>query len=332
MHAAEVFEQLGTGDVFPEDAIRAVRLEKATLVPEFINLIEAHAAGTRDWQDEPDLLLVVFHLLGEWREKSAYRPLLRFLRSPAIEALGPIITETSHRVIAAVFDGDTGPLRQLILDAKANELVRGLMLETMSMLDRAGEIRREEMIEFLRDCFLALQDEPGGLVWRSWQRAISVLGTEDLVPLVKDAFERRLIDPVGLDIANFEQELQDTLNYPDLLPTCWEPFLDTLEELREWYDRDEEDATGNERKQPTSLPVHVVLHIRRDEERAILNKMAPADRKGFPAGIERALDDQESIIIHSEPATNPHRNIGRNDPCPCGSSRKFKKCCLAQAA
>jgi hypothetical protein len=22
--------------------------------------------------------------------------------------------------------------------------------------------------------------------------------------------------------------------------------------------------------------------------------------------------------------------IGRNDPCPCGSGKKFKKCCLAE--
>ncbi|MGQ0658820.1 MAG: SEC-C metal-binding domain-containing protein [Chromatiales bacterium] len=26
------------------------------------------------------------------------------------------------------------------------------------------------------------------------------------------------------------------------------------------------------------------------------------------------------------PACNAHRNVGRNDPCPCGSGRKFKKC------
>ena len=25
---------------------------------------------------------------------------------------------------------------------------------------------------------------------------------------------------------------------------------------------------------------------------------------------------------------NPFRNVGRNDPCPCGSGKKFKKCCL----
>lgn len=24
--------------------------------------------------------------------------------------------------------------------------------------------------------------------------------------------------------------------------------------------------------------------------------------------------------------------IGRNDPCPCGSGKKFKKCCLGKSA
>ena len=25
---------------------------------------------------------------------------------------------------------------------------------------------------------------------------------------------------------------------------------------------------------------------------------------------------------------NPARHVGRNDRCPCGSGRKYKKCCL----
>lgn len=25
------------------------------------------------------------------------------------------------------------------------------------------------------------------------------------------------------------------------------------------------------------------------------------------------------------------RKIGRNDPCPCGSGKKFKKCCISMA-
>jgi uncharacterized protein len=30
--------------------------------------------------------------------------------------------------------------------------------------------------------------------------------------------------------------------------------------------------------------------------------------------------------------TNPFRDIGGNDPCPCGSGKKFKKCCLGKTA
>jgi len=38
--------------------------------------------------------------------------------------------------------------------------------------------------------------------------------------------------------------------------------------------------------------------------------------------------DEEDEGEPSTPAANPNRNVGRNDPCPCGSGKKFKKCCL----
>ena len=41
-------------------------------------------------------------------------------------------------------------------------------------------------------------------------------------------------------------------------------------------------------------------------------------------------DDPDEIFPETppEPARNPLRDIGRNDPCPCGSGKKYKKCCL----
>jgi len=36
------------------------------------------------------------------------------------------------------------------------------------------------------------------------------------------------------------------------------------------------------------------------------------------------FDDKDSVL----PATNPYKDVGRNDPCPCGSGRKYKRCCL----
>jgi uncharacterized protein len=41
-----------------------------------------------------------------------------------------------------------------------------------------------------------------------------------------------------------------------------------------------------------------------------------------------APDGADSVLI-GEPYVNPLRDVGRNDPCPCGSGKKYKRCCLA---
>ncbi|HIT54889.1 TPA: SEC-C domain-containing protein, partial [Candidatus Galligastranaerophilus intestinigallinarum] len=34
------------------------------------------------------------------------------------------------------------------------------------------------------------------------------------------------------------------------------------------------------------------------------------------------------VLNKKEENENKFKNIGRNDPCPCGSGKKFKKCCM----
>ena len=41
-----------------------------------------------------------------------------------------------------------------------------------------------------------------------------------------------------------------------------------------------------------------------------------------------APEQQDAPPELPEPVRNPLRNVGRNDPCPCGSGQKYKKCCL----
>jgi len=43
------------------------------------------------------------------------------------------------------------------------------------------------------------------------------------------------------------------------------------------------------------------------------------------AGARRA--DQRPHISPSQPVRHTAPKLGRNDPCPCGSGRKYKKCC-----
>jgi hypothetical protein len=292
MDKTQILQRLGAFDLLPVEAIEAARLQKEALIPEFVAIMREHAGREAgDW-DESNLIFFAFHLLGEWREKSACGALVGFLRSPASELLGDAITETSHRVVAVLFDGDAEPLRDLILDQRADEYVRSRMLEAMAMLARAGQIPRDKTANFLRDCFSVFQREKGNFVWNGWQSAVALLGLEEFVPQVKEAFEGEWIDPGWLEFRHFERDLLDALERPGELAREFRRFGDVIEEFSSWHGFTQ--ACLDERKRMRAEP----------------------------------LTDWRL----SEPVINPLRNIGRNDPCPCGSGRKFKKCCLAQAA
>jgi preprotein translocase subunit SecA len=45
-------------------------------------------------------------------------------------------------------------------------------------------------------------------------------------------------------------------------------------------------------------------------------------------GLVSAAEPPPRQAPRPEPAfaTNPYAGVGRNEPCPCGSGKKFKKC------
>lgn len=81
-----------------------------------------------------------------------------------------------------------------------------------------------------------------------------------------------------------------------------------------------------------------------DFERAFAEtERAPADpgrferaNRGYIEDVLVALgrfhhepdDDFDDVWESNGSSINPWRDAGRNDPCPCGSGKKFKKCCL----
>ena len=59
----------------------------------------------------------------------------------------------------------------------------------------------------------------------------------------------------------------------------------------------------------------------------------PPDFKDFDHRQYAYLDDPVSALgwtaeNYGQPVKNPFKDVGRNDPCPCGSGKKYKKCCL----
>src|SRR6185437_11343622 len=51
--------------------------------------------------------------------------------------------------------------------------------------------------------------------------------------------------------------------------------------------------------------------------------------RSCPSGVEATLSEAHvrrgRRVVHGDKEL--HEKLGRNDPCPCGSGRLFKKCC-----
>ncbi len=254
MDAAEILDQLTHTDGLPKAALHAATAQRAEMVPVFLQEIDSYLALDSTGRAKPTPLFFVFHLLGEWREKTTYRPLARLLRCAdhEVEAtLGDAITSTTHRVMAAVFDGDPAPLYAIILDRDAEPFVRSRICETLAMLVLRGELDRDVVGRFLRDAYMELQPQAECYVWQGWQSAIAMLGLTELKVLVKRAFDRGFIDRHWIGFEDFQADVEWAARHPDV-PRHPEddeftPFGDTVEELSRWYGFSDEARLDRER-------------------------------------------------------------------------------------
>ena len=79
---------------------------------------------------------------------------------------------------------------------------------------------------------------------------------------------------------------------------------------------------------PSSLP----MPENEEERQQLLNFLSQMQNGEMPADNTLPMNMPEDGEENSEPLIPYQREsakIGRNDPCPCGSGKKYKKCCGA---
>jgi len=277
-----------------------IRIEESS--PALLALLERAADGEPLAEDENMLLFRGLYILGGARVDQAYRPLLRLLRRPWNELdylLGDAITESLASIAAGVFDGNAEPLFELALDASIDGYIREALLGAATFLTWKGLIERERMqrvlVQFYQERLAADDDQ----AWIGWLQAIALLGLRDLVPLVRAAWDEGRVPPDLLERSEFEQELVEAEQRPDDIDRFslfHFGYIEDVVEALKWTDYAED-----------------------------------ADQDG-PFGEEDQFGEDLFAVDHlpTEPVRNPLRHVGRNDPCPCGSGKKAKKCCLAR--
>jgi hypothetical protein len=275
----------------PSTEIAAATLYAEELEPDFLAVIERAATEELDlpsWR----LFFRGLHILGGRRLSSAYRPVVALLRGPQHRVenlLGDAVTETLSNILAGLFDGDPQPLSGLISDSTVDPFVRAAALGALTFLTFDKRIDRQAFERFLR----SLDDNQqiprdDDVVWHTWMTAIGMLGVTGLVPRVRAAFADGRISSDVCDEEDFDRLLRDAIEQPEDTARFADKQMGYIED--------------------------VLMAL-----------------ETFDTGDEHDAGDEDHVPFRAAPdlpAYNPFRRVGRNDPCPCGSGKKFKKCCL----
>jgi Protein of unknown function (DUF1186)/SEC-C motif len=277
-----------------------LRMEEAAPA---LRAVLAKAADGEDLSEEQrTLLLRGVYILGGARDTQSCQPLLRLLRLPEEELdhlLGEALMDGIPRIVAGVFDGDVDALLALVTDRSVDPFAREAVLDAAIILTWKGSIARDRLVSLLERFYeekLADDDDP---VWESWTRAIALLGLRDMAGLVYRSWDEGRIPDWVIGRNEFEEMLAEAERNPDDAARFEEFGLGYIEDVADalaWTDISEFDN----------------------------------EDESFDTFDEDLLesDDLDTRWIPAEPVRNPWRDVGRNDPCPCGSGKKFKKCCL----
>jgi yecA family protein len=265
--AADLIRELETARALPEAAIRAAVMQADEIEPAVIALVEQAADGALLTPAQANPLLFGLPALAVARRTKVYRPLLRMLKrlsEDEIEWLfGDATTEYFVPIMLAVFDGDSTPLVEVVMDPSVDGWTRWTLLSVLARLTFDGVIERSLMLALLERFErenLAKADDPA---WKGWQEAIILLGLEELRERIHATWAdgrnpERKVDQEASDAALSAARAAAPGDATRFAEQFLAPLSDPLQTLSRWHWSNESDRTSNvdaRQDNDPSLPV-----------------------------------------------------------------------------
>jgi hypothetical protein len=284
---------------FPGEAMRAAIEQREAITPELLRVVNAMAANPAEVAKRKHYMLPVFviYLLAQFREKRAYPSIVKMFSAPGETSFGLVgdtVTEGLKRVFASVYDGNPAPLYGLIENEEANEFVRDAGINALLVLEHTHQMPRSEVVEFFRSLFRGRLQRTHSYAWDGLVCAVADLPAPELLEEVRQAYAEGLVDESVADLKGIERD--------STAPESWRRerstlITDAIGEMEHW----------------------ACFHPEESRPRRLAEVRAAVPPIPFPPPVPASYETPKPLV--REP------KIGRNDPCPCGSGKKYKKCC-----
>lgn len=293
----EVESQLSyVNGAFPKEAVLAAINQKSLIIPKLLTFLGYAIDKKSDLDNNYIGHLFSLFLLSQFQEKKAFPLIMKLARLEENELdalIGDCITEDLHRFIAATYDGNLSTIKSLIEDVEVNEWSRKAGLKSLVVLAKMGRIEKGDVVNYISSLF----SHPS-FIDDYDQITHLVTVSCDFEPNllkeeIKKAFEDQKVDEFMIDEKDFNRCL--TQPKKGFIEEHYEPIEDTISEMESWICFQD----SNEDELSESI-----------FDTDYFNNFSNAD-----------ITKQ---VVRDGP------KIGRNDPCPCSSGKKYKKCCLSQ--
>lgn len=293
MTVAEILNELElyTGR-FPKRAMQQAVEQREAITPGLLRVLDEVASDPETFAQRDDYMLLLFamFLLAQFREKRAYRPIVTIFSTPG---------EVPERLAG---DTVTEGLKQVlgsVYDGDPGPLHRLIEDATVDEYVRAAAI----------ETFVVL--------WASGQ-----IGREAVVAYYRSLFHGKLARSDSSVWSWLVSAVAD-LRAHELLDEVRQAFADGLVE---WGIVD---LDGIERDLASAAQPLRGCHLITDAVAEMDAWACFRPRESAPA--KPSQPSSPPAVRATPPAAVPVRRtkVGRNDPCPCGSGKKHKKCCGA---
>jgi hypothetical protein len=284
---------------FPREALEAAIAQRETITPHLLQALEDAPRLLERLVAEEDCMLPLyaFYLLAQFRETRAYPLIVAFFSQPGdlpVDVMGDFVTEDLGRVLASVSGGDPEPMKTLIENPRVNEYTRNSAMGGLITLFVEDVLPREAVIAYFRELFQGGLERDYSYAWDGLVSQSTRLYPKELMPEIRQAFADDLVDDVmSIDLAWIEQVLD-------------EGKAETLARLR------------------ANRHYHYVEDTIQEMEWWAC--FQPPRPKPPPAPPQRSSPASSAVMPRPAPLPKK-KKVGRNDPCPCGSGRKYKHCC-----
>ncbi len=291
----------------PVEALRYAQTHREIMIPELIRLIEEATEAAREGTVlDSNGQFFAFFLLTEFGAREAWPTLLAAMRLPddlAYKLFGDVIHDLWPDTIQRLAHDRVADVLALIRDGEVEYYVRWTAIRGLAQMVAWESHPRDEVVDWMRTLFLEFVAAGDMPMCTAIICEVCKLWPGELMNDIRDAYARNLVDDDIINIQNIEDHYKAGLEAKMLkLVERRTTLTDTVAELSHW--------SAFQECEPTP-PAPTIIPSPASRPQPSINA-APANPRA---------EEKVQTIYRETP------RVGRNDPCPCGSGKKFKKCC-----